>query len=79
MALDYTQAGFPNGRPIPGGSTANREQADVTDVFLSLILAGLALPVPDNVSYNDTDFLPQFPYLAMPWRGYDQGHGHPTP
>ncbi|MCK6544791.1 DUF4331 domain-containing protein [Myxococcota bacterium] len=75
-----TTSGFPNGRPIPGGSTPNREQADVTDVLLSLILAGNpAAGIGDNVNYNDKDFLAEMPFLPLPHRGYDQGHGKPTP
>ena len=53
----------------------SRGPRDVTDVLLSLFLTKLTMPLPDNVSSNDTNFLPEFPYLALPWRGYDQGHG----
>ncbi|MBI2378266.1 MAG: DUF4331 domain-containing protein [Deltaproteobacteria bacterium] len=72
-------SGFPNGRPIPGGAQANQEQADVTDVLLSVILAGGALTISDGVDYNDKDFLPDLPWLALPHRGFDEGHGTPTP
>jgi hypothetical protein len=72
-------SGFPNGRPIPGGARPDQEQADVTDVLLSLILAGLQLPISDGVDYNDRPFLSQMPFLPLPHRGFDQGHGTTTP
>ncbi|MEW5847292.1 MAG: DUF4331 domain-containing protein [Myxococcota bacterium] len=73
-------SGFPNGRPIPGGAAANKEQADVTDVLLSLILTGGAVALTDGVNSNDVDFEPVFPYLAPPHNGFDQGHGRtPAP
>ena len=71
-------AGFPNGRPIPGPAP-NKEGADVTDVLLSVLLAKGMLPVSDGVDYNDANYLTSIPYLPLPWRGYDQGHGKPTP
>jgi hypothetical protein len=48
-----TDSGFPNGRPLIGGSAPNREQADVSDVLISLILSGLTLPLGDGVNHND--------------------------
>jgi len=74
MAID---SGFPNGRPILGGT--NREQADVTDVLLSLLLTRQLSGVADGVNYNDATFLNESPWLATPWRGSDQGHGKTTP
>jgi hypothetical protein len=75
-----TNSGFPNGRPIPGGASPNMEQADVTDVLLSLILAGNpAAGIGDSVSYNDKPFLTTMPFLPLPHRGWDEGHGKPTP
>ena len=76
MAID---SGFPNGRPLVGGAQPNMEQADVTDVLLSVLLAKLLLPVSDGVDYNDKDFLTTMPFLALPHRGFDEGHGTPTP
>jgi len=76
MAAD---PGFPNGRPIPGGSAANREQADVTDVLLSLILTKQLSGVSDGVDYNDKPYLTGTPWLALPWAGDTQGHGKTTP
>ncbi|MFO0723475.1 MAG: DUF4331 domain-containing protein [Myxococcota bacterium] len=74
-----TDSGFPNGRPIPGGAHANQEQADVTDVLLTVILSGGQIPISDGVDYNDKPFLTEFPFLALPWQGYGEGHGKPTP
>ncbi len=75
LAVD---SGFPNGRPIPGPA-ANKEGADVTDVLLSVILAKGMVNVSDGVDHNDANYLTSIPYLPLPWRGYDQGHGKPTP
>ncbi len=69
---------FPNGRPIPGPA-ANKEGADVTDVMLSLLLAKFTLPVSDGVNTNDKPYLTTFPYLALPWEGYSEGHGKAAP
>jgi hypothetical protein len=70
-------SGFPNGRPIAKGT--NHEQADVTDVLLSVLLTGGAAPVPDAVNSNDKTFRSDFPYLASPWEGFSEGHGKPAP
>lgn len=74
-----TDSGFPNGRPLVGGARPNQEQADVTDVLLSLLLTKLTVPISDGVDYNDKDFLPTMPWLALPHQGYAGGHGKPTP
>jgi hypothetical protein len=76
MGID---SAFPNGRPLIGGAKPNQEQADVTDVLLTLILSGGALPVSDNVNSNDRNFLATFPYLPLPHQGFDDGHGKPAP
>jgi hypothetical protein len=70
---------FPNGRSLVGGAQPNMEQADVTDVLLSVLLAKGMLAIKDNVDYNDKPFLSDLPWLALPWQGADQGHGKPTP
>jgi hypothetical protein len=67
---------FPNGRKI--GVTANTEE-DVTDILLSVLLSKGAVNVKDGVDYNDKNYLATFPFLAAPHRGFDQGHGKPTP
>jgi hypothetical protein len=69
---------FPNGRPIPGPAP-NKEQADVTDVLLTLLLSKGAIPIADNVNSNDKPYLSNFPYLALPWEGFSQGHGKLSP
>lgn len=76
MGLD---SAFPNGRPLVDGAAANQEQADVTDVLLTLLLSGGRIAVSDNVSSNDKDFLTEMPFLALPWQGFDQGHGIAAP
>lgn len=74
MSID---SGFPNGRPLLPGT--NREQADVTDVLLSVLLTKGRVTISDGVDYNDKVFLSYFPFLALPWQGFDEGHGQPTP
>jgi hypothetical protein len=71
-------SGFPNGRPLVGAKQRNQEQADVTDVLLTLLLSGGAIPVSDNVDHNDRDFLSEMPFLPLPHQGFDEGHGQPA-
>lgn len=69
-------SGFPNGRPLVPGT--NQEQADVTDVALTLILTGqVGTTVGDGVGTNDRLFLNNFPYLPPPWEGANEGHFKP--
>ena len=68
---------FPNGRPLP--STAVNTENDVTDIILSFVLFETLNSVSDGVNYNDATYPGQFPYLALPWNSYNQGHGSPTP
>lgn len=80
LRLDLaTDSAFPNGRPIPGGSAPNREQADVSDVLITLILSGGAIPLGDGVNGNDKNYLTEFPWLALPHQGLFEGHGAPAP
>ena len=82
-------SGFPNGRPLVDGSgtAKNTEPADVTDVLLSVLLLNdpskgssyVLSGVADGVNHNDANYLTTFPYLALPWRGENQGHGKTTP
>lgn len=74
-----TDSGFPNGRSIPGGPMPNREQADVSDVLIGLIVAGAPGAVGDSVNGNDKDYLTEFPWLAAPHQGLNEGHGAPAP
>lgn len=76
MGID---SAFPNGRPLVGGAAPNQEQADVTDVLLTLVLSGGAIPISDRVQSNDRDFLPEMPFLALPFQGFDEGHGVAAP
>jgi hypothetical protein len=69
---------FPNGRPIPYGAAPNKEQADVTDVLLSVLLSKGTVAVSDGAQANDKPFLQGFPYLALPHEGFSGGHGQAT-
>jgi hypothetical protein len=73
---------FPNGRSIAGGCSGvipcNREQVDVSDALIGLIVGGAPFAVGDSVNYNDKDYLTTFPFLALPWQGLEQGHGKPA-
>jgi hypothetical protein len=71
-----TESAFPNGRPlVPGDS---REQADVTDVILSLVLTKGTMQVADGVSANECTFMTDFPFLALPHSGFESSHGRRT-
>jgi hypothetical protein len=72
-------SGFPNGRPLVGGAKPNQEQADVTDVLLSVLLTGKPAGITDNVQSNDKPFLASMPFLPLPWQGFDEGHGKAAP
>jgi hypothetical protein len=74
-----TDSSFPNGRMIPGGVRPDSEQADVSDVLLTVIVSGGALPIGDGVDYNDENYLTEFPWLALPHQGLFDGHGAATP
>jgi hypothetical protein len=80
---------YPNGRALEGAADVlgdvrapDQEAGDVTDIELSLLLFALTGPgavnVSDGVQHNDKNFLTTFPFLALPFRGSDQGHGKPT-
>jgi len=73
-----TDSQFPNGRMIPGQSP-NSEQVDVSDALISLIVSGGAIPITDGVNRNDKNYLTEFPWLALPWQGLNEGHGAPAP
>lgn len=70
---------FPNGRPIPYGAAPNKEQADVTDVLLSVLLSKGTVAVSDGAQSNDKPYQKQFPYLAVPHEGFQEGHGKAAP
>jgi hypothetical protein len=73
-----TDSQFPNGRMIPG-KFPNAEQVDVSDALLTLIVSGGAIEIGDGVNHNDKDYLTEFPWLALPWQGLNEGHGAPAP
>jgi hypothetical protein len=71
---------FPNGRSLQGGAAANKEQVDVSDVLISLIVAGNpAAGAGDGVNGNDKPYLDVFPFVAGPHSGLNGGHGAPAP
>jgi hypothetical protein len=76
MGLDSQ---FPNGRMIGGGTAPNQDQVDVTDTLLTLLLSKGSIAISDNVNSNDKNYLTSFPWLALPWEGYSQGHGKLAP
>lgn len=70
-ALDNDLGGFPNGRRLAD---------DVVDIELR-VAAGVLVPgydkapnnqLTDGVDANDKDFLPSFPYLALPRSAFEQ-------
>jgi hypothetical protein len=69
---------FPNGRVLGSGSStpSNRAQVDVSDVLISLIVAGNpAAGAGDGVNGNDKVYLTEFPFAALPHQGLNEGHG----
>ncbi len=79
LRLDIaTDSQFPNGRMIPG-KFPNAEQVDVSDALISLIVTGGTIKVGDGVNHNDKNYLTEFPWLALPWQGLNEGHGAPAP
>jgi hypothetical protein len=70
---------FPNGRPIPYGAAPNKEQADVTDVLLSVLLSKGTVAVSDGAQSNDVPYQAGFPFLGVPHEGFQDGHGKAAP
>jgi hypothetical protein len=64
---------------IPGGYRPDAEQVDVSDALIGLIVAGVPGAVGDGVNHNDKPYLAEFPWLALPWQGLNEGHGEPAP
>lgn len=80
LRLDIaTDSQFPNGRMIPGGAAPNKEQVDVSDALITVILSGGAIALGDGVNSNDKNYLNEFPWLALPHQGLFEGHGAPAP
>ena len=72
--------GFPNGRRLDGGSAPNKEHRDVSDILISLIVAGDPLAgAGDGVNSNDKDYLTVFPFVPLPHSGLNGGHGAAAP
>ena len=73
-----TDSQYPNGRSlqVAPGAAPNKEPVDVSDVLISLIVAGNpAAGAGDGVNSNDKDYLPVFPFVASPHEGLNGGHG----
>jgi hypothetical protein len=71
---------FPNGRSLQGAAAPNQEQVDVSDVLISLIVAGNPLAgAGDGVNSNDKNYLSVFPFVPLPHSGLNGGHGAPAP
>jgi hypothetical protein len=72
-------SGFPNGRRLDGGAAPDKEHVDVSDVLISLIVAGNpAAGAGDGVNRNDKPYLMVFPFVAGPHSGLNGGHGAPA-
>ncbi|MGH8497372.1 MAG: hypothetical protein ACRERV_00950, partial [Methylococcales bacterium] len=71
------EGGYPNGRQLVGNPAgADREHRDVSDLLISLIVAGNPLAgAGDGVDSNDKDYLTEFPFVASPHSGLNAGHG----
>jgi hypothetical protein len=71
---------FPNGRRLDGGPAPNKEHRDVSDILISLIVAGNpGAGAGDGVNHNDKNYLTVFPFTAAPHSGLNGGHGAPAP
>jgi hypothetical protein len=66
---------FPNGRSLQQLPSTTQENADVTDILLTVLLSGGAIPISDGVNRNDKAFLTVFPFLPAPHEGRTEGHG----
>ena len=77
MAIDSS---FPNGRPIIGGIDRHHEQADVSDVILTLLLSPdpSVVQIGDGVDYSAVQRREKFPFIPLALQGLSQGHGAPA-
>jgi hypothetical protein len=77
MAIDSS---FPNGRPIVGGIDRFHEQADVSDVLLTLILSPdpKTVQIGDGVDRSAAQRRNAFPWIPVALQGLTQGHGEPA-
>jgi hypothetical protein len=71
LRLDMgVDSAWPNGRPIPGGSTASVLPQNVQDIMLNhLLYQNLAFDFQAGVT-NDRDFLGTMPWAPLPWSQY---------
>ena len=70
---------FPNGRSLIG-DFKNAEQVDVSDVIISLVVAGdPGAGAGDGVHANDKNMLQGFPWVPKPHEGLSEGHGAESP
>ncbi len=83
--LDGDLAGFPNGRRT-WDDVVDIELRAVADGYGSFLKKGFGLPnlspnnmVGDGCDANDRAFRDEFPYVAQPWSGYDDGVHHLSP
>ncbi len=75
-----TDSQFPNGRSLETAPGAMREPVDVSDVLISLIVAGNpAAGAGDGVNSNDKPYLGVFPFVPGPHQGLHEGHGAAAP
>ena len=44
-------------------------------MLIGLIVAGQPGAVGDGVKHNDKNYLTEFPWLALPHQGLNEGHG----
>ena len=72
--------GHRNGRPIVGGVDRHHEQADVSDVILTLILSPdpSTVQIGDGVDYSAVQRREKFPFIPLALQGLSQGHGAPA-
>ena len=77
MAIDSS---FPNGRPIIGGVDLNHEQADVSDVLLTVIMSPdpSTVQIGDGVDFSAAQRRQAFPWIPLALQGLTQGHGEPA-
>ena len=74
------EGGYPNGRQLIGGPTPRAEHRDVSDLLISLIVAGDPLAgAGDGVNEQDDDYLTEFPFVPPAHQGLFEGHGAPRP
>jgi hypothetical protein len=82
-----TDSSYPNGRSLVGGAIhdlvgggqGQAEEADVSDILITVIASGGAIALSDGVQYQDTVYRDHFPWIANAQQGLNEGHGATTP